>query len=192
MAKINLLPWREDRRNQLNQEFGVVVGAVAGVAILIIVAISFYYGQLIENQEARNQFMEQKIAELDKKIAAIKDLKAKKERLLQRIATIQKLQTNRTEIVHLFDEIVRRLPDGVYLKTMKQSGNNLTFNGVAESNTRVSEFVRNIEASEWMTSPNIDVIKRNQGSALRTSDFTLRLKQSSPKSVKVKEKEGAS
>ena len=160
MAKINLLPWREDRRKQLNQEFGIVSGVEAGIAVLIIVGISFYYGQLIENQEARNKFMNTKIAELDKKIAAIKTLKAKKERLLQRISTIQKLQSNRTEIVHLFDETVRRLPDGVYLRSLTQKGRNLTMTGVAESNTRVSELVRNIEASEWMKAPKIKIIKR--------------------------------
>jgi len=126
--------------------------------------------------------LNQRIAELDKKIAAIKDLKDRKERLLQRIATIQKLQTNRTEIVHLFDETVRRLPDGVYLKSLKQSGSNITMTGVAESNTRVSKLIRNIEASEWMTDPKIDVIRRNKGSALQTNDFTVQLKQSRPKS----------
>ena len=114
MAKINLLPWREELRTQRNKEFGIVSGVFAGVAIAIVAAISLYYGQLIDNQESRNQFLQAETAKLDKKIAAIKNLKAKKERLLQRITTIQKLQTNRTEIVHLFDETVRRLPDGVY------------------------------------------------------------------------------
>lgn len=184
MAKINLLPWREDRRNQLNKEFGIVSGIVAGVAILIVVGISFYYGQLIEGQEARNKFMRAQISQLDKKIAAIKTLKAKKERLLQRINTIQKLQSNRTEIVHLFDEIVRRLPDGVYLTSMKQKGVNLTMKGVAESNSRISELVRNIETSEWMTAPKIKIIQRNKKSALRTNNFTVLLKQSRPKRKK--------
>jgi len=191
MAKINLLPWREELRKQLNQEFGIVAGVTAAVAILIIVGASMYFGQLIDNQESRNKFMQGKIAELDKKIASIKTIKAKKERLLQRINTIQKLQTNRTEIVHLFDEIVRRLPDGVYLKTVSQKGNNLTMTGVAESNTRVSELVGNIEASEWMTAPRIDVISRNTESALQTNNFTVRLKQSRPKSLETnKEEEG--
>ena len=187
MSKINLLPWREELRKQRNQEFGIVAGVFAGVAIAIIVAISVYYNQLIDNQESRNQFMQGEIAKLDKKIAAIKDLKDKKERLLQRITTIQKLQTNRTEIVHLFDETVRRLPDGVYLTSISQSGSNLTVLGVAESNTRVSEFVRNIETSEWMTAPRIDVISRNAKTALQTNNFTLQLKQSRPKSLQKNE-----
>jgi len=186
MANINLLPWREDLRKQLNQEFGIIAAVFAAVAFVIILVASVYYGQLIDNQEGRNQFMQAEIAKLDTKIEAIKTIKAKKERLLQRITTIQKLQTNRTEIVHLFDEMVRRLPDGVYLESMAQKGNNLTMKGVAESNTRVSELVRNIEASEWMTAPRIDVIKRNTSSALQTNNFTVQLKQSRPKSLQTK------
>jgi len=182
MAKINLLPWREELRKQRNQEFGIIAGVFAGVAIAIVAGISVFYNNLIDNQESRNQFIDQQIVELDKKIAAIKDLKARKENLLQRIATIQKLQTNRTEIVHLFDETVRRLPDGVYLTSLKQSGTDITLTGVAESNTRVSKLIRNIEASEWMTAPKIDIIQRNKSSALQTNDFTVQLKQSRPKS----------
>jgi len=184
MAKINLLPWREELRNQRNQEFGVVAGISAGVAVLIIVGISAFYGQLINNQESRNKFMQGEIAKLDNKIKEIKELKAKKERLLQRITTIQQLQTNRTEIVHLFDETVKAVPDGVYLRSLKQSGSKLTITGIAESNTRVSEFVRNIEASEWMKDPKINVISRNKKTALQTNNFTLQLKQSSPNSKK--------
>ena len=180
MANINLLPWREELRNQRNQEFGIVAGMAAGAGVLIIIGISLFYGQLIDNQESRNKFMQGEIAKLDKKIKEIKDIKAKKERLLQRITTIQQLQTNRTEIVHLFDETVKGVPDGVYLTSLKQSGSKLTIKGVAESNTRVSEFVRNIEASEWMTKPRIDIISRNKKSAIRTNNFTLRLQQSSP------------
>ena len=190
MAKINLLPWREELRAQRNQEFGIVSGVSAGVAILIVVGIMFFYNNLIENQESRNQFMNAEIAKLDKKIKQIKDIKAKKERLLQRITTIQKLQTNRTEIVHLFDETVKRVPDGVYLNSLTQSCTSLTMTGIAESNTRVSEFISNIEASQWMTEPRIDVIKRNKSTALQTNSFTIRLKQSNPNRKKDKEDEG--
>lgn len=189
MARINLLPWREELRAQRNQEFGIIAGITAAVAVLIIVGISAFYNQLIDNQESRNNFMKAEIKKLDDKIAAIKDLKARKERLLQRIKTIQQLQTNRTEIVHLFDETVKTVPDGVYLSSLKQSGDNLTMTGVAESNTRVSEFVRNIEASEWMKSPAINIISRNKQSALQTNNFTLRAKQSS-NSKKNEEEEG--
>ncbi len=189
MARINLLPWREELRAQRNQEFGIIAGISAAVAVLIIVGISAFYNQLIDNQESRNKFMQAEIRKLDDKIKAIKDLKKKKERLLQRITTIQQLQTNRTEIVHLFDETVKTVPDGVYLRSLKQAGANLTMTGVAESNTRVSEFVRNIEASEWMQNPRINVISRNKQSALQTNNFTLRAKQARPGSKK-KEGEG--
>jgi len=190
MAKINLLPWREELRAQRNQEFGIVAGVSAGLAVLIIVGISAFYYQLIENQESRNNFMQDEITKLENKIKEIKDLKAKKERLLQRITTIQQLQTNRTEIVHLFDETVKTVPDGVYLKSLKQSGSSLTMTGIAESNTRVSEFVRNIETSQWMKDPSINVISRNKDTALQTNNFTLQLKQSSPNSKKNEEDEG--
>lgn len=190
MANINLLPWREDLRNQRNQEFGMVAGISAGAAVLIIVGISVFYGTLIDNQESRNKFMGGEIAKLENKIKEIKTLKAKKARLLQRITTIQQLQTNRTEIVHLFDETVKAVPDGVYLKSLTQRGNKLTLTGIAESNTRVSEYVRNIEASEWMKTPRIDIIKRNKATALQTNNFTLQLKQSNPSSKKKEEDEG--
>ncbi len=190
MARINLLPWREELRAQRNQEFGIIAGITAGVAVLIIVGISAFYNNLIENQNSRNKYLQGEITKLDNKIKEIKSLKKKKERLLQRIKTIQQLQTNRTEIVHLFDETVKAVPDGVYLTSLKQSGSNLTMNGVAESNTRVSEFVRNIEASEWMKAPAINVISRNKQTALQTNNFTLRAKQARPKSKKKEGGEG--
>jgi type IV pilus assembly protein PilN len=190
MAKINLLPWREEQRVQRNKEFGIVAGVAAGLGVLIIVGLTLYYNNLIDNQKSRNKFMQNEIAKLDKKIKEIKDIKAKKERLLQRIKTIQELQTNRTEIVHLFDETVKAVPDGVYLKTMVQSGTNLTMSGIAESNTRVSEFIRNIETSQWMREPRINIISRNKKSALQTNDFTVRMKQDSPNRKKNEEDEG--
>lgn len=183
MPKINLLPWREELLAQRNQQFGIIAAIFAAVAVLIIVAVSFYYGLLIDNQKARNEYMRGEIAKLDGKIKAIEGLEREKERLLQRINAIQKLQTNRTEIVHLFDETVRRIPDGVFLTSIKQDANRLTMNGIAESNTRVSEFIRNIEKSVWMTSPRIEEIKRNKGSSAlaRTNSFILQLQQSRPR-----------
>lgn len=184
MAKINLLPWREELRAQRNQEFLVIIGVVAALAIGVVAAMSAYYGILIDAQQGRNSFLEKEIAELDKKIEEIRELKNKRERLLQRIMTIQELQSNRTEIVHLFDETVKSVPDGVYLTSMKQSGRKLSMVGVAESNTRVSEFVGNIEVSEWMKDPEIDIITRNKGAALQTNNFTIHLQQDSPSVAK--------
>ncbi len=181
MAKINLLPWRAELSTQRNQEFGIIVGIVAAIAIGIVAAMSLYYGTLIDIQNGRNSFLENEIAKLDKKIAEIKELESRKERLLQRIMTIQELQSNRTEIVHLFDETVKSVPDGAYLTSMKQNGRNLSMTGVAESNARVSEFISNIEKSEWMKNPQINIITRNKSATLQTNDFTIRLQQDSPR-----------
>ncbi len=183
MAKINLLPWREELRAQRNREFGIIVGGVASVAIGVVAAMSAYYGILIDIQKGRNAFLENEISRLDKKIEEIKELKSKRERLLQRIMTVQELQSNRTEIVHLFDETVKAVPDGVYLTSMKQTGRKLSITGVAESNTRVSEFVGNIEVSEWMKAPEINIITRNRDAALQTNNFTIHLQQDSPGAV---------
>lgn len=187
MAKINLLPWREELRAKRNQDFGVASFIAFVIGAVIVGGIMWYYGGLIDNQKSRNRFIEGQIAELDNQIKEIKDLKNKKERLLNRIKTIQELQTNRTEIVHLFDETVKAVPDGVYLQSMKQQGDKLTMAGVAESNTRVSEFIGNIEKSVWMTNPRIDVITRNKDTALQTNNFTLRAQQSSPNKKKSEE-----
>ena len=183
MARINLLPWREELRVQKNQQFGVIFGGFAGVGVLVIAAISFYFGVLIENQESRNQYLKSEITKLEKQIEEIKELRKKRENLLQRIRAVQQLQSNRTEIVHLFDEVVRQMPDGVYLTKLKQTGSDLSVSGVAESNSRVSEFVRKIDESEWMTEPRVEVIQRDKRSALQSSKFTIKFKQSRPKVV---------
>ena len=190
MAKINLLPWREELRNQRNQEFVIIIAIVAAVAIGLVALMSVYYGALIDNQKERNSFLEKEIVKLEEKIKEIKELKSKKERLLQRIITIQDLQANRTEIVYLFDETVKSVPDGVYLTSMKQSGRKLTMTGIAESNTRVSEFVSNIEKSTWMKNPEISIITRNKSAALQTNNFTIQLEQDSPSAVKDDNEEG--
>lgn len=192
MAKINLLPWREERRKQLNTEFGIIVGITAAIAVGIIMGANFYYDQLIDNANARNKFMQNEISKLEKKLKEINKLRKEKQRLLARIDTIQKLQSNRTEIVHLFDEIVRSMPDGVYLKTMKQTGDKLVLKGVAESNSRVSELVKNVDKSDWLDKPRIDIIKRRQKDVLQSNNFTVRMKTVRPKTGKTEEDEGES
>jgi type IV pilus assembly protein PilN len=190
MAKINLLPWREERRKQLNTEFGIFAGIIAAVAVGLVMAANFYYDQLIDNANARNQFMQTEINKLEKKLQEINKIRKEKERLLARIETIQKLESNRTEIVHLFDEIVRGVPDGVYLNSMRQSGDNLTLDGIAESNTRVSELVKNIDKSAWFDSPRIDIIQRRPNDVLQSNKFTVRMKQARPKTGGEEEGEG--
>ena len=180
MAKINLLPWREELAIQRNREFGALAALSAAAAVGIIVLLSLYYGTLIDNQNGRNKFMQTEIAKMDKKIESIRELKAKRERLQRRIETIQQLQTNRTEIVHLFDETAKSVPEGVYLTSIKQKGASIEMTGIADSNGLVSEFASNINKSEWMTDPQINEITRNNNTALRTSSFRVSLRQTRP------------
>ena len=177
MANINLLPWREELRVQRNKEFGIVAGVSAGLGVLIIVGLTLYYNNLIDNQKSRNNYMQTEIAKLDKKIKEIKNLKAKKERLLQRIRTIQDLQTNRTEIVHLFDEVARQMPEGVYLNGLKQQGSRVEVRGVAQSSTRVSALMRQVDASDWMADPEVDRVETTQSGNSRQAEFVVYLKQ---------------
>ena len=180
MARLNLLPWRDELRAQKNREFGVLTGIAAAAALGVVVLLSLYYAALIDHQQGRNRYLQAEIAKMDKKIESIMELRAKRERLQKRIETIQQLQTNRTEVVHLFYETAARVPDGVYLTAVQQSGAQLTISGVADSNGRVSEFAANINDSEWMTDPQINEITRNNTTALRTNNFKITLKQTRP------------
>jgi len=190
MAKINLLPWREELRKQRNKEFGVVAGVFAGIGLAVIIAVTLYYAARITIQEGRNQFLESEIAKLDKEIAEIKDLEKVKARLLQRITTIQDLQSNRTEIVHLFDETVKVLPDGVYLESVSQKGNKVTIIGIAESNSRVTDLTRNIKKSGWLKNPTIEVVQVKQIGFMRTAGFTMKITQFNPEKPKEEGEEG--
>ena len=180
MARINLLPWREERRKQQQIEFFVILGVAAAITLLIWGAIHFYYTQRIDYQNMRNQFLETQIARLDEKIKEIEDLEREKERLLARMRAIEQLQTNRPLIVRLFDELVNSLPEGVSVTKVDQQGKNITINGVAQSNARVSSFMRNLESSEWLESPKLDIIQAETAEGLRISNFTLRFNQVVP------------
>jgi type IV pilus assembly protein PilN len=130
-------------------------------------------GRFIDYQDARNKYLQTEIATLDKQIAEIKELETTKERLLARMQIIEQLQRSRPEVVHIFDELVRRLPDGVFLKSVKQTGNRLSIKGVAQSSTRVSALMRNIDASEWLTDPGLDVVETKEQGRARNSEFTI-------------------
>lgn len=180
MARINLLPWREERRKQQQIEFFAILGVAAAITLLIWGAVHFYYTQRIDYQNMRNQFLETQIARLDEKIKEIEDLEREKERLLARMRAIEQLQTNRPLIVRLFDELVNNLPEGVSVTKVDQQGKNITINGVAQSNARVSSFMRNLESSEWLESPKLDIIQAETAEGLRISNFTLRFNQVVP------------
>lgn len=181
MANINLLPWREEKRKEMLQEFLAVMFACVVVVVLVIGGIHIFIGNLIDYQQGRNTFLTSEIAKLDKQLKQIATLESTKEKLLSRMEVIQSLQQRRPQIVHLFDELVRTVPEGIYLNKLKQKGKQLTIEGIAESNGRVSAYMRNIDASDWMTTPKLKVIKTKKGS-FRNSEFTLITQQSQPKS----------
>ena len=158
MAKINLLPWRAERRAQRQKEFYGMLGLAAVAGVLLSFLIWFYYGQQISGQQTRNQFLEQEIAKVKAQNEEIKTLGRQKDRLLARKKVIEQLQANRSQMVHLFDSLVRTIPDGVALSNIKQEGEILTLEGRAQSNARVSAYMRNLEGSGWMTNPDLSII----------------------------------
>ena len=159
MAKINLLPWRAERRAQRQKEFYGMLGLAAVAGVLLSFLIWFYYGQQISGQQTRNQFLEQEIAKVKAQNEEIKTLGRQKDRLLARKKVIEQLQANRSQMVHLFDSLVRTIPDGVMLGNIKQEGEVLTLEGRAQSNARVSSYMRNLETSGWMTKPELSIIE---------------------------------
>jgi type IV pilus assembly protein PilN len=180
MPRINLLPWREEQRKQRLKNFGIAAGVVVALGVAAVWYAHWTVGNFIEHQQARNAFLEGEIATLDKQIAEIKELESTKERLLARMEIIEQLQRSRPEVVHLIDELVRRLPDGVFLKSVKQTGNRLSIKGVAQSSTRVSAFMRNIDSSDWLADPGLDVVETVEEGRARNSEFTIFATQVSP------------
>ncbi len=180
MARINLLPWRAEIRKQRRSEYLTIVGACALGAILVWGGVHWHYKERIEYQGTRNSFLKAEIAKLDKQIKEIQELEKEKERLIARMKAIESLQTSRPIIVHIFDEMVTSLPDGVYLKQITQKGQQIEIKGVAESNARVSSFMRNIEKSEWLKDPQLDIIETSDDKNRRIANFTLRVRQNIP------------
>lgn len=178
MAKINLLPWRDELRAQKKRDFINAIGASVLATAVIFAGVHMYIEGLKAYQEQRNKIIQDEIAVLDKKIEQIKSIEDQKSKLLTKIELIQKLQESRPEIVHLFDELPRVTPDGVFLSTFTQKGAELTFLGKSQSNARVSAFMRAIEASAWLNVPKLDVIQSStKVSPEQLSDFTLHAKQ---------------
>lgn len=175
MAKINLLPWREELRQQKKKEFLSLIGLAALVTVLVLGLVHLYIGGLKEHQQQRNKLLEDEIAILNDKIVEVKTIGEQKSKLLSKIDLVQRLQESRPEIVHLFDEIPRATPDGVFLTKFTQAGADLTFEGKTQSNARVSAFMRAVEASQWLQTPKLDVIKSpDKTSVEQNSDFILR------------------
>ena len=184
MARINLLPWREERRVELKKEFFVITGLVAAVAVFIIFAWQMGLNSAIDYQKSRNGFMEKRIAELNQQVREIADIRKKKSELVARMDVIQSLQGNRPEIVHIFDQIVRTLPDGVFYNEIVRSGNSLSLKGTAESNNRVSSLMRQLDASEWFSNPNLTGVTANRAAGEYANDFQLRVSITPPATLK--------
>jgi type IV pilus assembly protein PilN len=175
MPRINLLPWRDAQRKERKLKFMVAMGGAGVCALVVTGAVYLLYNAMIDAQDSRNEMLAQQIKILDRQIEEINDLEQTKQQFIARMQIIEKLQRSRPEIVHLFDQIVRTLPDGVYLTGVTQTGDHLKFSGVAQSSTRVSAFMRNIDASQWMKNPTLEVIQSAPGAF--GSSFTLDAEQ---------------
>lgn len=180
MAKINLLPWREEQRAEKTRLFVTMLGLSAFMTAALILLVHVNIAGQISHQEFRNDILNKEITKLDLALKEIEELENTKQELLSRMEVIQSLQQRRPQIVHLFDEFVRTVPDGIYLTAITQKGKDLTIKGVAESNGRVSAYMRNIDASEWMATPKLSVIETKKGT-LRSSNFVLTTSLSMPK-----------
>jgi type IV pilus assembly protein PilN len=176
MPRINLLPWREDERKERKVAFTVALGVSALAAAVATFAVYLMYGSMIDGQERRNEQLRVEIKKLDQQIQEITDLESSKQKFIARMEIIEKLQRSRPEIVHVFDEIVRTLPDGVYLTGVKQTDKKFKFDGVAQSSTRVSSFMRNIDGSEWLRNPELEVVQTSKDKG-PGSNFTLNAEQ---------------
>ena len=172
MPRINLLPWREAQRKERKLAFLVALGVAALAAGVTAFAAYLLYGSMIEAQQRRNNELRMAIKTLDHEIEEINSLESAKQKFIARMEIIEKLQRSRPEIVHVFDEIVRTLPEGVYLTTVKQTDKRLKFEGVAQSSTRVSSFMRNLDGSQWLRNPELEVVQTTKGSGPGSS-FTM-------------------
>jgi type IV pilus assembly protein PilN len=173
MPRINLLPWREQERKIRRREFTIAAGGAVFAAFVFALGGKLVYASWTDSQVEKNNLLKKEIVKLDAQIADIQDLENRKQRLVARMEIIEKLQRKRPEIVHQFDELVRTVPDGVYLTAIKQNGNKLEIHGVAQSSTRVSSYMRNIDSSAWMDNPVLQVVEAAKDSAIGGSSFTL-------------------
>ncbi len=180
MAHINLLPWRAERRKQREREFYGQLGLAFVAGLVVVIAWIFVMGQRIDNQHARNDYLKGEIHQLDAKIAKIKNLEKVRDQLLARKRIIEKLQSNRSQMVHLFDELVETIPGSVRLTSLKQNGEHLQLAGVAQSNASVAEYMRHLAASPWLGTPDlVKTVNHHDGSRTPYS-FGLGLMLSKP------------
>jgi type IV pilus assembly protein PilN len=190
MARINLLPWRAERRKQRQKEFSILLAMSALGAVLLSFLMVGYYKAQISGQNERNQYLTDQIALVQKQIDEIKLLDEKKAKLLARKEIIEKLQANRSQMVHLFDSLVRTIPDGVILTSIKQDEDTLTLEGRAQSNARVSTYMRNLESSGWMSKPDLSIIEAKGDDKALPNEFKLTVKLANPNAPKDEDGDG--
>lgn len=178
MRRINLLPWREQQRKDRQKAFIVGLGVATAAAVLATSAAYVWMGSMIEAQYQRNALLRTEISTLDAQITEIDNLEAQKQKFIARMEIIDRLQRSRPEVVHVFDTLVRTLPDGTYLTSVQQADGRIKLVGVAQSSTRVSTFMRNVDASEWLRNPELEIVENKSGNAFG-SEFTLTVQQSS-------------
>jgi type IV pilus assembly protein PilN len=181
MIPINLLPHREARRKAQQRQFLFLAASAMGIGVVLVVLVHGFFAERIETQNSRNRYLDNEIAKLDKQIDEIKKLKEQTTSLLARKRVVESLQANRTEAVRLLDQLVRQLPDGLYLKQVKQTGDVVNVQGYATSNARVSTLMRNFEASPWLEDPKLIEIKAVKLNNANLNEFNLNVKVTRPK-----------
>lgn len=177
MARINLLPWREEARKERKKRFITVTGLSAALMCMLVLAAYVHYEQRIAQQNARNQTLEKEIKDIEDRIQKVETLEQEKAGLLARMKVIEQLQTRRPLVVHLFDELSKSLPDGVYLTSVKQTGAEVVLQGVAQSNARISNFMRTMEASPFLENPRLEVVQADAKNLAKGAMFTLHITQ---------------
>ena len=181
MAQINLLPWREERRQELKKDFLITLGLVVALGAGLVLLADRIVNSQIDNQNARNQYLSSEIKVLDKQIAEIKELEKRRNQLLDRMRVIQELQGNRPIIVRVLDQLVRTVPDGVFYTALNTKDKKISINGVAESNNRVSSLMRQLDASDWLANPSLDKVSAAPKYGDQATTFNLTVDIKAPK-----------
>jgi type IV pilus assembly protein PilN len=185
MTQINLLPWRDERRAELKQEFLAMLGLVVAFGAVILFVVDLFFSGEIQNQKNRNAYLTQNIEALNKQVEEIQDMQRKRTQLLDRMRVIQELQGNRPVIVRILDQLVRTVPDGIFYTVLTAKNQVININGIAESNNRVSSLMRRLDASEWFKEPNLDWVRAEPGFGEQATTFDMKVQLQLP----TKEKE---
>lgn len=180
MAQINLLPWRDERRQELKKEFLGIIAFVLALAVALVLLGDRVVNGQIDSQKARNAYLKEHIAVLDKQVAEIRDIQKKRNQLLDRMRVIQELQGNRPIIVRILDQLVRTVPDGVFYTNLNTRDKVINIRGIAESNNRVSSLMRRLDASDWLADPNLDAVRAAPEYGEQATTFNLTVKVQLP------------